>query len=151
MKKLRALIGLPVILNNRRIGRVVKAALNDDLTSLSGIWMDAGLFGTRFIPAENLGVLGKVAIVVDEPGKRMRCRSPALFRRAVGTDGSRMGAITGAEIDELSFRVEALELSCSLWDDLIRGRNRIRTFTLNQDTGDVVIDLAEIEKEVDRI
>lgn len=147
MKKIRTLIGLPVVINGRKIGRVVKCELSDDLTQFEGVWITAVFFGTRFIPSDHLGILGQVSIVADNPGKRRRCKTSSLFRRAVGTDGSRVGAITGAEIDELSFRVEALELSCGLWDDLLNGRKRIRTFTLNQATGDVIIDAASIRKE----
>lgn len=149
MRKIRALIGLPVVVHSRRIGRVVQVELSSDLTQLTGLWIDAGFFGTRFIPSDSLGMLGKVAVMADDPGKRRRCKTSALFRRAVGTDGSRLGAITGAEIDELSFRVEALELSCGLWDDLQNGRMRIHHFSLNQDTGDVIIDIAETEREED--
>lgn len=147
MRKIRALIGLPVVVSNRRIGRVVQAELSLDLTQLSGLWVDAGFRGTRFIPSESLGLLGQVAVMADDRGKRRRGKSPTLFRRAIGTDGCRMGAITGAEIDELSFRVTALELSFGLWDDLLTGRRRIRQFTLNRETGDVLIDVAESEKE----
>lgn len=149
MRKLRALIGLPVVVNNHRIGRVVQAELSTDLTQLLGVWIDAGLLGTRFIPADSLGMLGQVAVMADDCGKRRHCKTPPLFRRAVGTDGSRIGAITGAEIDELSFRVEALELTCGLWDDLLSGRMRISRFTLNRETGDVIVDAAENEKEED--
>lgn len=144
MKKISALIGLPVITNGRRIGRVVRCELSDDLTRFEGIWITAVVFGTRFIPSEHLGVLGQVSVVADLPGQRMRCKEKSLFRRAVGTDGSRVGAITGAEFDEISFQVKALELSCGVWDDLLNGRKRVRTFTLNQTTGNVVIDAAEI-------
>lgn len=149
MRKVRALIGQPVVVNHRRIGRVVQVELNSELTELTGLWVDEGILGTRFIPSESLAMLGKVAVMADERGKRKRCKSPALFRRAVGTDGSRLGAITGAEIDELSFRVNALELSFGLWEDLLIGRRAIRQFTLNRETGDVLIDTAESEKEED--
>lgn len=147
MRKIRALIGQPVVVNNRRVGRVVQPELSPELTELTGLWVDEGILGTRFIPSESLAMLGKVAVMADERGKRKKCKSAALFRRAVGTDGSRLGAITGAEIDELSFRVEALELSFGLWEDLLIGRRRIRQFTLNRETGDVLIDIAESEKE----
>ena len=147
MRKIRVLIGMPVVVNNRRAGRVVQAALSDDLKQLDGLWVDAGLHGTRFISSDSLAMLGQVAVMADDLGKRGRCGAVPLFRRAVGTDGQRLGAITGAEIDELSFRVDALELSRGLWDDLLGGRVRIYRFTLNRENGDVVIDTAETEKE----
>lgn len=148
MRTLRALIGLPVIVHNRRIGRVVQTELSDDLKQFAGIWINAGFFGARFISADSIGTIGQIAIMADDSGKRKRCKSHSLFRRAIGTDGSRIGAITGAIIDELSFRIEALELSCGIWDDLLNGRKHIHEFTVNQKTGDVIINVAEIEKEV---
>lgn len=148
MRKIRALIGLPVIVNDHRIGRVIQAELSDDLTELTGLWIASGFMGTRFIPADSIGMIGEVSVIADDPGRRKRCKTSALFYRAVGTDGSRLGAITGAEINELSFRIEALEISCGLWDDLFTGRRCIRCFTLNQETGNVVIDVSEIESEV---
>lgn len=144
MKKIRSLVGLPIILNGKKIGRVVQCELSEDLTQLEGLWITAVFFGTRFIPREHLCVLGQVSVVTDTAGQRKKQGRRSLFRRAVGTDGSRVGAITGAEFDELSFRVAALELSCGLWDDLLYGRKRIDTFSMNQTTGDVVIDAAEI-------
>ena len=147
MRKLRTLIGMPVVVQNRRIGRVVQAALSEDLTSLDGLWVDEGLRGTRLIPSESLEMLGRIAVVADEPGKRKKGRAGGLFFRAVGTDGSRLGAITGAEIDELSFAVCALELSMGFWDDLLFGRARVRRFTLNRESGDVLVDVAETERE----
>lgn len=147
MRKLRALIGMPVVVHDRKIGRVVQAELTEDLNELRGLWVDTGLRGTRLIPAESLQLLGRVAVVADDAGQRSHSRSNPLFRRAVGTDGRRIGAITGAEIDELSFRVEALELSGGFWDDLLYGRTRVQHFTLNRENGDVLIDVAETERE----
>lgn len=147
MRKIRSLIGMPVVVRNRRVGRVVQTELSPDLRRLDGLWVDAGLRGTRLIPSESLQMLGQIAVMADDAGTRRRCRSEALFRRAVGTDGKRLGAITGAEIDELSFRVEALELTGGLWDDLLYGRTRVRQFSVNRENGDVLIDVAETKKE----
>lgn len=140
MRTLRTIIGLPVVVNSRRIGRVFQAELTEDYSRLKGLWVDAGLSGTRFIPSDSLALLGQVAVVADDRGERKRCRTAGILRRAVATDGRRSGAVTGAEIDEISFRVEALELSRGIWDDLSSGRQRICQFTLNPKTGDVIID-----------
>lgn len=147
MKRIRTLIGLPVIMNEKRIGRVIRCQLSQDLTRLEGIWIAAVFFGARFIPCEDLCVIGQVSIVSDSHGQRRKPCNASLFRRAIGTDGSRIGAITGAEIDELSFRVDALELSRGIWDDLLGGRILVKTFTLNQATGDVIIDASNLWKE----
>ena len=147
MKRLSALTGLPVICQGRRIGRLLRADLNDSMDRLSGIWVAAGLHGTRFIPAENLELLGQSAVLSDGWGERRRMDAVPLFHRAVSTDGVRLGAITGAQIDELSFRVTALELSHGLWDDLFECRQPILRYTANRTTGEVIIDPAGPDRE----
>lgn len=142
MKNLRALTGLPVVCHGRRVGRMLQAALSDDLKALQGIWVSAGPGGARWIPAEALQMLGRVAILADEPGEKGRAAPCPLFRRATATDGTRLGAVTGAEIDEISFAVTALELSRGFWDDLGRGRQRVRAYTVNRETGEVLVDPA---------
>ena len=147
VKTIRSLIGMPVVCQNRKIGRTVQAELEDDLTRLRGIWVSAGFRGGRWIPAESLQMLGSVAVLSDSPGQRRRMRFSPLFRRATATDGTRLGAITGAEIDEISFAVTALELSQGFWDDLLTRRRRVRRFTANRETGEIIIDPAELERE----
>jgi len=147
MLRICALTGLPVIVDSKKVGRVIRADLSDDLTQLSGLWIAKGFLGTRFIPSESIGMLGTMAITADHCGTRMRLSGPPLPRRAVGSDGSRLGAITGAEINELSFRVESLELSCGLWDDLAHGRRKIERFAVNQETGCVITGAFKTEKE----
>lgn len=148
MRKIRTLIGMPVVVNDRRSGRVIQVELSDDLHRMAALWVDAGLRGTRRIPAEHLAMLGRVAVVADDLGHRCRLKAKPLFRRAVSTDGARLGAVTGAEIDELSFAVESLELSEGLWEDLTLGRTRIRSFISGNENGDVIVDAAEREEPI---
>ena len=139
MKNIRSLINLPVICSGKKVGRVVQVRLSDDLRRLEGLWVDSGLIGTRFIPAENISRIGSVAILADDPGARRRCGEGPLFLRALTTDGVRIGAISGAEVDETTFRVEALELTKGCFDDLLRGRSRVRRFTACPASGTVII------------
>ena len=147
MRKVRTLIGMPVIRGHRRIGRVLRADIDDDLRRLEGVWISGGLRGARYIAVEDLEMLGEVAVIADAPGGRGPAPGRGLFRRAVSTDGARLGAITGAEIDELSFNVVALELSTGLWDDLFGRRERILRYTVNRETGEVIVDPAGQERE----
>ena len=139
MKSIRSLSGMPVICGGKRAGRVVQARLSDDLTRMEGIWVDAGLRGTRFIPAENICRLGDVAVSTDSPGRRCRRSQEPLLIRALSTEGERVGAVSGAEVDETTFRVEALELTRGLWDDLRRGRSRVRSYTVHPAQEAVII------------
>lgn len=147
MRSVRGLIGMPVVCGGKRFGRVLRAELADDLTRLEGIWVGAGLREARFIPAEQLELIGSVAIHADGPGARRRMGPPPRLRRAVATDGRRLGAVTGAEVDELSFQVAALEVSAGIWDDLIEHRRRVRRYTVNRMSGEVVIDPTDYERE----
>ena len=81
--------------------------------------------------------------IKESDGRRRPIRSGPLLKRAVSTDGRRLGAVTGAEIDELSFGVIALELSAGLWDDLARHRQRVTRYSVNPDNGEVVIESGE--------
>ena len=149
MRKVRAMIGLPVICGHRRLGRVMQADIAADLERLEGVWVGGGLLGTRYIPAEQLEMIGEVAVISDGPGMRRKLEGQPLFRRAVSTDGRRLGAITGAEIDEISFAVTALELSAGLWDDLSGRRRRVLRYTVNRETGVVIVDPAGQDKEAE--
>jgi len=147
MRTVRALIGMPVICRSKKIGRMIQAELSDDMKQMNGIWVDGGLRGTRYIPSESLQMLGNVAIMTDDSGKRKRLTASPIFHRAISTDGRRLGAVTGAEINDLSFSVESLELSCGIWEDLLESRKRILCYSANQETGDIIIEINQKERE----
>ena len=146
MRKARSLVGMPVVCEGRRVGRVLRADLSGDLTRMEGVWVGAGIRPARYIPSERLQMLGRVAVMADCGGERKKLAPPPLPARALSTDGQRLGAVTGAEVDELTFRVASLELSGGVWDDLFSGRQRITDWTVNPD-GEVVIDANQMNME----
>ena len=152
MRKLRNLAGMPVLCQRRKVGRLMQAELSEDLARLEGIWVDGGLRGTRYIPAEQVGMIGEVAVMADGRGAKRRCDAKPLFLRAVNTAGERVGAIVGAELDELSFQVRALELTRGFWDDMREGRERVERYTVQPERSLVIVwDSAEVqEKEEER-
>ena len=139
MRKLRSLIGMPVLCQRQKLGRLMQVELSDDLIRMEGIWVDGGLKGTRYIPVEQLGMIGEVAVLADSRGARRRCTAKPLFMRAVSTGGERMGAIVGAEVDEMSFQVRALELTHGFWDDLSAGRTRVEHYTAQPEQSVVIV------------
>ena len=139
MRKVRSLIGMPVLCQRQKLGRLMQVELSDDLIRMEGIWVDGGLKGTRYIPAEQLGMIGEVAVLADSRGARRRCTARPLLMRAVSTGGERVGAIVGAEVDELSFQVRALELTHGFWDDLSAGRTRVERYTAQPEQSIVVV------------
>ena len=46
MKNMRLLVGMPVICNGRKLGRVVQAEISEDLTRMTGLFIDALLTQT---------------------------------------------------------------------------------------------------------
>lgn len=139
MRRICSLIGMPVVCRRRKIGRLVYASLSPDLKQLDGIWVDCGLRGTRYISAEHLSMIGEMAVLSDNAGIRRRYSAAPLFFRAVSTDGSRIGAVTGAEIDEISFLVQALEISRGVWDDFYTGRVRSEAYTVKFEHGETIV------------
>lgn len=137
MRKLRNLIGMPVIFQRQRIGRLIQVDFSPDLKRMEGIWIDSGLRGTRYIAADHLSMVGETVILSDSRGMRKRPHVKQLMQRAISTDGSRTGAIVGAEVDEISFLVSALELSRGFWDDLWYGRQKISSY--NADGNEIIV------------
>lgn len=139
MRKIRNLTGMPVLCHRQKLGRLAQAQLSPDLKRLEGVWVDGGLRGARYIPAEQLGMIGEAVVIADAPGRRARLKPEVLSRRAVSTGGERLGAIVGAEVDEISFLVGALELSRGLWDDLRAGRTRVERYCADAESGAVIV------------
>lgn len=138
MKNTNALGGMPVVCDGVRLGRVFSVQLTPDLTKMAGLHVDCGLRGRRYIPAERVRVLGEVAVLVDGGPSGARPAEQTLPRRALTPEGARLGAITGAWIDEETRAVESLELSRGYWEDLFLGRVRVRSYHVQKDGGEVV-------------
>ncbi|MBR3502703.1 MAG: hypothetical protein IKO07_00485 [Clostridia bacterium] len=145
MKNARGLIGLPVVMESRTLGRVSAVELEPGLRALSGLYFSCGLAGSRRVSCGDLDLIGDVAVLVHATGKRSQPPAPPLPRRAVSPDGSRLGAITDAIIDEETFQVPLLELSGGYLDDLTQGRVRTGAFSVTED-GDVIIDVPKGEE-----
>lgn len=145
---MRSLRGMSVVVDARTVGRVIQVCLSGDLRRMDGIWVDAGLRGVRFIDAERVSVIGSRAIIADEMGERVRIKPNPLFLRAVSTAGRRLGAVVGAEIDEVSLTVTNLILSLGYLEDLARGEVRVGDYAYDAENRRVVIPEAFIDSEV---
>lgn len=130
---------MPVILDGKRLGRALDIGITKDLKNMTGIYVDCGIRGSRFVPSDQVRLVGDVAIFVDSRGKRSRCNGTSQVRRALSTDGRRLGAVCGVLIDEEMQTIEALELSRGYIDDLIGGRQYVRHYTVSKGGEDVVI------------
>ncbi len=114
--------GLPVILNGRSIGSVMRGVLAEDGRSLRGIVVRGGLRGARWVPREQIELVGKISVIANGKASRVpRDAGYRLFRVSDG-EGLRLGIVTDVLLHEETLRVAALEISCGPLDDLIDGR-----------------------------
>ena len=141
--------GLPVIVNGKAIGSVLRGVLTVDGRSLRGIVMRGGLLGARWLPRNQIALVGRVSVIAA--GKPQRVPRDAAYRLFRVTDGAgeRLGIVTDALLHEETLRVAALEISAGPVDDLIDGRWYATAYQVRPagDTGHVTIQT--VREEVD--
>lgn len=142
MRSAKSLLGMPIIQNGEKLGRVSFVLPSNDLSAISGLYLQSGLSGARFIESSQIDLIGDVAVLSHDGGKRASLSLRPLLRRALSGDGQHIGAITDAFVNEETLLIEALELSRGYPDDLLRGRTHIRQFSV-QKNGDVIVESAE--------
>ncbi|MBQ3078786.1 MAG: hypothetical protein IJC48_02135 [Clostridia bacterium] len=141
MKSIRSLIGMMAISSGggRRLGRVLKLSFDEALSGLDGIWIAGRLGKTMFCPAEDVEMLGDVAVIVGKISRRKPQGEPFRMRKALDASGALIGAIVGAYVSEETLIVEELEMSLGFWEDVAGGRKSIRHFSVRTPGGDVVV------------
>ena len=81
MTGLKKMMGLPVILNGKSAGSVLRGVLTEDGRSLRGIVIRGGLRGARWLPRDQITLVGKISIIADGRPKRVpRDAAYRLFR-----------------------------------------------------------------------
>ena len=151
MRSVRALIGMPAVRADQgmRIGRVTRVFLDDEIRRVSGVWVCGKRGRLRFIPAQDIAMIGDVALFVNSAGTKRAEGGPMRIRRAFNGAGMLVGAVVGAYLDEETLAIAALELSLGFWEDIARGRQLVRDFAVRLPEGDVtVIGEGETEDEV---
>lgn len=119
---LKKMIGLPVIVNGRQRGSVLRGVLTQDGKRVRGLVIRGGLRGTRWLPREQITLVGKLSVIAK--GKAARVPKDASYHlfRVTDADGTRLGIVTDALFNEETLRVAALEISGGPLDDLTDGR-----------------------------
>ena len=122
MTSLKRLIGLPVVLDGRGAGYVMRGVVTRDGRKLRGLVVRSGIQGARWLPREQITLMGKVSIIgTGETRKLPRDAEYRLFRVS-GADGARLGVVSDCIIHNETLQVMALEVSLGPVDDLIFGR-----------------------------
>ena len=135
------MIGLPVILNGRPAGSVARGVLSQDGRSLRGLVIRGGLRGSRWLPREQIELIGRMSVIARGKTERMPRDAGYRLFRVSDPEGARLGVVTDALLHEETFRVSALEISSGPVDDLITGRWYATAFYVQPrgDTGQVTV------------
>ena len=122
MTGLKRIVGLPVIVNGQSAGCVLRGVLTEDGHSLRGIVMRGGLRGARWLPREQIELVGRLSVIAAGKPRRLPKEAAYHLFRVSDAEGTRLGVVTGALLHEETLRVMALEISDGPLDDLMEGR-----------------------------
>lgn len=141
MTGLKKMVGLPVIVDGKTAGSVMRGVLSRDGRTLRGIVFRGGLMGPKWLTREQILLVGKVSVIAS--GKAHRLPRDASYRlfRVTDPEGARLGVVTDALLNEETLRVAALEVSSGPVDDLTDGRWYATAYSVRPgtDTGHVTV------------
>ena len=122
MTGLKKMIGLPVVINGKQRGSVLRGVVSEDGKTVRGLVIRGGLRGTRWLPREQIVLVGKVSVIARGKAGRVPKYAGYHLFRVTDPEGTRVGIVTDALFNEETLRVSALEISGGPLDDLIDGR-----------------------------
>ncbi len=122
MTGMKRLIGLPVVVDGKQIGTVTRGVVQPDGRALLGLVVREGIKSSRFLPARDIRMLGRLSVIGSRKPERMPREAGYRLFRVTDANGARVGLVTDVMLDENTLRVTALEISSGPVDDLIDGR-----------------------------
>lgn len=137
--RLNGVLGLPVILRGRMVGRVERAVVTADGRSLRGLTIRRGLGGAKWVDTHHIAVLGEVSVVIGEGPARLPRDADFSLRTVKDTGGMTLGWVTDVLLNPATYRVTGLELSLGLVEELMGGRLIARSWTVVPGTGQVLV------------
>jgi len=137
--RLGHLLGLPVIRDGRLLGHVERALLHRDGQSLRGLTLRRGFGGARWADAADISVLGEVSVILSRAPGRIPRDADFSLRLVKDSGGLTLGWVTDAFLHPVTCRITALEISLGPAEELRCGRLLARAWTVNPDTGQVLI------------
>ena len=130
MTSLRKLIGLPVVLDGRNAGHIMKAVVTKDGKKLRGLILRGGVRGARWLSREQILLIGKFSVIGTGETRKLPKDAEYRLFRVSDADGARLGVVSDAIIHEETLEVMALEISSGPVDDLVDGRWLATVFTV---------------------
>lgn len=111
LTSLNRMIGLPVVLGDRSLGRVERAALDPCARRFAGLVARRGIGMARWIPADSVALVGKRCVLLRAAPPRAACEPTREALIALGTSGERVGEVTDALLRGDTLGLVALEVS----------------------------------------
>ena len=137
--RLNGVLGLPVILRGRMVGRVERAVVTADGRGLRGLTIRRGLGGAKWVDSRQIVVLGEVSVVIDDGPARLPRDADFSLRTVRDTGGMTLGWVTDVLLNPATYRVTGLELSLGLMEELMGGRLIARHWTVVPGTEQVLV------------
>ena len=137
--RLNSVLGLPVILRGRMVGRVERAVVTADGRSLRGLTVRRGLGGAKWVSGDHILVLGEVSVIVDSDPTRLPHDADFDLGTVKDTGGMALGRVTDVFVNPVTYRVTGLELTLGLVEELLGGRLIARSWTVTPGTDEVLV------------
>ena len=128
--RLQRVLGLPVILGQKRIGHVERVALDEQGKQVRGVVIRHGIGPRRWACRESVQVLGDVSLVLHRTPVRMPRDTEDAPHRVTDESGLTLGRVTDAWLQADTLGVSALEVTLGPCEDLLRGRLRVHGWTI---------------------
>jgi len=137
--RLGQLLGLPVILQGRMIGRIERAVVSPEGDRLRGVMLRRGLGGAKWAAREDIEVLGEVSVILRRKPARVPRDADFALQGVRDTGGMALGWVTDAYLHTGNYRLTAIEISLGLMEELRGGRYLARRWSVSSGTGEVMI------------
>ena len=137
--RLGSVLGLPVILRGRMVGRVERGVVTADGRGLRGLTVRRGLGGAKWVGSNHIVVLGEVSVIIDDDPGRLPHDADFDLGTVKDTGGMPLGWVTDVFLNPVTYRVTGLELTLGLVEELLGGRLIARTWTVVPGTGQVLV------------
>ena len=137
--RLSGVLGLPVILRGRMIGRVERAVVTADGRGLRGLAIRRGLGGAKWVEARSIAVLGEVSVIIDREPSRLPREADFYLRMVKDTAGMTLGWVTDVFLNPETLHLTGLELTLGLMEELLGGRLIARSWTVVPGTNQVLV------------
>ena len=128
--RLSSVQGLPVIFGSTSLGKVEETALTGDGRALLGLKVRKGLGSARWIPREDILVLGEVSVIVRRKPLHLPQNAGLSLSGVKDSAGLNLGRVTDVLLHRHSLQVAALEISLGLMEEFTFGRMLARHFTV---------------------